>query len=63
MEIVITQDDINKGVRGSTKDCAIARALKRQFNTENICVGPDYMGARAIIDGQHFDLGYKGGKR
>ncbi len=50
--IDITDDDIKNGVQCDTKKCAIARALKREYKTDNVevailddyvslCVGKD----------------------
>ncbi len=38
MRIEVTQEDIDKGVRGNSNQCAIARALKRKYAHERISV-------------------------
>ena len=55
--IEITDDDIKNGVQCDTKKCAIARALKREYKTDNVevailddyvslCVGKDELNIR-----------------
>lgn len=38
MKVVVTQEDINKGLPKKTKDCPVAQAMSRAFNVE-IAVG------------------------
>lgn len=38
MKINIKQIDIDRGIIGDSHNCAIARALKRQFNTQDVKV-------------------------
>ena len=36
--IDVTQDDINNGVKCNNNECAIARALKREYKTNDVSV-------------------------
>jgi hypothetical protein len=36
--IEVTQEDIDKGIRSRSDDCAVARALKRQLRTYDVSV-------------------------
>ena len=38
MKVNVSQEDIDKGVRGSEKSCPIALATRRAFNTHNVDV-------------------------
>jgi hypothetical protein len=38
ISIQVTQEDIDLGSQGNTADCAIARAMKRQLGTQDLCV-------------------------
>ncbi len=55
VKINVTQEDILKGTRGSTSDCAIAVAIQRELDRRDrlgICVG----GGNIIVDGKYYQL-------
>ena len=41
MKIKVTKTNIRRGDRGSTNSCPIARAVKRTFGLDEVCVNVD----------------------
>lgn len=67
MKINVTDKDINKGVTGSPYDCAVAKALKRIYHTNQVHVttsaievlGKSYRTPKAVQEFiAVFDAGY-----
>lgn len=52
LPVTITKQDIREGKKGDAYNCAIARALKRIFNTQSVSVS----GSSATIDGVSYRL-------
>ncbi len=38
LNLFVTKDDIVNGIRGNSKNCAVARTVKRLFDTDNVSV-------------------------
>ena len=52
--IDVTQDDIKNGVQGDCEKCAIARALKREYKTNNVKVWVE--GGDPVLQVNNHDL-------
>jgi hypothetical protein len=54
LEIVVEQDDIDRGVPGDAECCAVARAIRRLRPGADVCGGPDQI----FVDGLWGDVPY-----